>query len=823
MQQLIHSSDRIWLDANDLAPDVYVRFRRTFTLDQVPANAELSISVDTEFMLLVNGIRVPITQFPDYPRKKTYTTTDIATYLRPGRNVLAVLVHHFGYGNATHPLCRAGLCLALLLSDELVISSDKNWRVSLSEAYASGQHQLLTVPIGFRFDYDATKEENWTEILYDDSEWCEATVLCRPASDGSWEELLPRPVPCLIERPPTTAHVVWQGETLQLTHEQDELGDEEELAEPFLRYRLPENAFADWQEGWNCRREDSTPYPFELIKGESELILMPPSQSATGVSIIIDLQRETVGYLSLKIENDNEGEINLEVHHGEHLDDCRVRSRVIYARFIDTYRLKRGTQDFTHTLRRIGARYLQLFLFGDLRKPIKIHYAGLIETRVPLAETRPFKSDYALQAPVRDLAIHTLVCCMHDHYEDCPWREQSLYAYDSRNQILYGYYLWGNYDFVQASLELLAGNYFKEIGYLALCAPSDDKMTIPAFTYVWIVEVSEFVLYSGRIEFFRKHQALIDDILHRAIERPDKNYPGLFSPGDEDQIWKQGTEGRVWNFYEWCHELANDQLLPQALYNAYLLEAIQAAITLHDWAGNADQANEYRQYECSIIKAINRYFWNEDDACYLEFILEDRPHQRRYEHVQVLMLWLGVVPDDRRARLVDKILQGQLEPCTFSSLLYSLLAMMRETSATRVLVEKRLKDAYEPILRNNATTLWELPCGGNTGRFGGSLCHGWSAIPVYYAGACNLGVYPVAPGFNKFIVKPYPGKLKFAEGRVPTPYGDITVSWRLSEITNDLDISVSAPEGLEYKVFQPHEFDRRSDEGGLVSSPLSVQ
>jgi len=799
LNHLIQKSERIWLDANDSAPDIYVRFRGAFTLDAVPASAELAAVADTEWVVFVNGHRLAITQYPGHPESKHYTSLDIAPNLRVGRNVVSVLVHHFGYGNATHRLCPAGLRLALDLGGAASLLSDSKWRASLSEAYASGKHQLLTVPVGFRFDYDASKQEDWTHHQFDDSGWPYATALPAETNDGSWRELLPRPIPCLIECEPASTQVIWQGETLQVAGPDDGTGASEEPDEPFLRHRLPVKAYQDWVEGWNCQREDSTPYPPVLTPEGADLVLLPPSTQATGVSVIIDLRQETVGYLSLDLDNDNDGEVVLEVHHGEHLDDCRVRSRVVYARFIDTYRLKKGSQNFIHPLRRIGARYLQLFFSGDFKKPIKLRYAGLIEARVALPETRPFESDYALQAPVRDLAIHTLVCCMHDHYEDCPWREQSLYAYDSRNQILYGYYLWGNYDFVQASLDLLAGNYFEDIGYLALCAPSDDKLTIPAFTYVWVVEVAEFVLFSGRVEFFKKHASLIDDILWKAIQRPEEDYPGLFSPADPDKVWKQGTEGQVWNFYEWCHELANDQQLPQALYNAYLLEAIQSAIKLHEWAGNTKAADDYRPYVEMIANALNKYFWDEEKSCYLEFLADHRPDQRRYEHVQVIMLWLGVVPEERRARVVGTILEGDLEKCSFSSMLYFVLAMMQQSAETRRVAEERLREAFEPILRKDATTIWELPCGGNTGRFGGSLCHGWSGIPAYYAAACNLGVYPIEPGFKKFIVNPYAGSLRRAEGRVPTPSGDISVKWSLQE-SGEMDLNVSAPDGLSYEV-----------------------
>ena len=43
--------------------------------------------------------------------------------------------------------------------------------------------------------------------------------------------------------------------------------------------------------------------------------------------------------------------------------------------------------------------------------------------------------------------------------------------------------------------------------------------------------------------------------------------------------------------------------------------------------------------------------------------------------------------------------------------------------------------------------------------------------------AVMLGVRPGAPGFEKILVKPCPGKLTHAEGSVITPMGLVHVKW----------------------------------------------
>jgi hypothetical protein len=60
---------------------------------------------------------------------------------------------------------------------------------------------------------------------------------------------------------------------------------------------------------------------------------------------------------------------------------------------------------------------------------------------------------------------------MHEHYEDCPWREQALYTMDSRNQMLCGYYAFREFDFPKASIRLMAQS-IREDNLLELCSAS---------------------------------------------------------------------------------------------------------------------------------------------------------------------------------------------------------------------------------------------------------------------------------------------------------------------------------------------------------------
>lgn len=55
----------------------------------------------------------------------------------------------------------------------------------------------------------------------------------------------------------------------------------------------------------------------------------------------------------------------------------------------------------------------------------------------------------------------------------------------------------------------------------------------------------------------------------------------------------------------------------------------------------------------------------------------------------------------------------------------------------------------------------------------------WSASPTYVLSRSVLGVNPTAPEYASYTVVPQPGDLTWAKGTIPTPKGNVTVSWRL--------------------------------------------
>jgi hypothetical protein len=76
-----------------------------------------------------------------------------------------------------------------------------------------------------------------------------------------------------------------------------------------------------------------------------------------------------------------------------------------------------------------------------------------------------------------------------------------------------------------------------------------------------------------------------------------------------------------------------------------------------------------------------------------------------------------------------------------------------------------------------------------------SLCHGWASGPTAWMSEHILGIKALKPGYREVRIEPHLGKLKWARGTFPTPYGDITVEHRRTA-DGHIESKIEAPEGI---------------------------
>ena len=279
---------------------------------------------------------------------------------------------------------------------------------------------------------------------------------------------------------------------------------------------------------------------------------------------VIDLGRQTVGIPCLELYSNLEQKIIFSW--GESLNAGRVE-RIIGARdFSFDYIAKAGENEYINYMFRLGCRYLEV----ECEQPIELKYAGVIPQVYPVIEKRAVLENEFDQR-IYDICLRTMQLCMMERYVDCPWREQCLYAFDSRNQMFFGYYAYenGNAEYAKSNLLLISKDKRPD-GLLSICFPCSMDLTIPSFSLHYILAVKEYVEYTGDITIIGEVYEKIDNLLNVFLKQIREG--GLACKFEEKQHW---------NFYDWSPHseggiMVIDEPIPDLLINSLLILALDA-------------------------------------------------------------------------------------------------------------------------------------------------------------------------------------------------------------------------------------------------------
>lgn len=184
-QEAPPAEENAWIwDNRPALRNAYVRFRRAFKAAKSDSLI-LRVSADTRYWIWVNGELLGTGPVRSWPNHWKYDEYEIAAHLRPGRNVIAVLVNHLGKGSFQYLATEPGLWCQLLrrrknsASSELLLAANRHWRTSPSESHLS-QTPHTSIQLGFEEQFDSRAEDSWTSPDYDDTTWARATPVPPP-------------------------------------------------------------------------------------------------------------------------------------------------------------------------------------------------------------------------------------------------------------------------------------------------------------------------------------------------------------------------------------------------------------------------------------------------------------------------------------------------------------------------------------------------------------------------------------------------------------------------------------------------------------------
>ncbi len=677
-------SESEWVWRNGEREDEYVRFSDKFYYEG-KSLVYLNLCCDSDFTVWINGKMAGFGKYPDFPNCQVYDRLDITSFVKKGENIVSVLVWHYGVDTQTHVKRHAGLIYEIVTEENILAASGKNTRCKVAEDYLSGEKHWITSQLGLSYCYDAKGVERQDEIFLQGEE-CSIQY-------GRSKDFVVRPVERLKMEEVRCGKLISQGSFIY--------GRGNNIAEQMQRaglFFLP-------------------PQDIVTKKGNGfEMFELKP-EAHEGIYLLFDLERECCGFLEFDIEVGEE--CIVDIAYGEHLADGRVRCEIDGRCFSAQYLARKGRQHFLNTFRRFGCRYLQLFVHS---KEIKVYFVGLRPVVYPV-NVIPKKFNDRLFQKIYDVSVRTLQLCMHDHYEDTPWREQALYTMDSRNQMLFGYIAFQEYRFARANLWLI-GKSIRKDGLLSLCAPGGSDFPIPYFSLMYIIEMNEYRIASADNTLCSENFEIMERILSVFIEKIKKN--GLIDNFQDRSYW---------NFYEWSEKMdGNGEYMPSfdLPLNAFFSIALQNMREMCVSLGYEKKAKEYANYVQSVNSAIRDEFFVKEKGLFQTYL---RKYPMHFSQLSNSLAVLCGACDDKDAKKICEHLVAEESGMVSISLSHSIFlydALLKtdfDTYYPKILDEIVVK--FSEMLYRNATSFWETEGGEADFDRAGSLCHGWSAVPIY--------------------------------------------------------------------------------------------
>ncbi len=452
------------------------------------------------------------------------------------------------------------------------------------------------------------------------------------------------------------------------------------------------------------------PRPNEKLRLSERKTMAFKQKAHSGKTFLVDLGEETVGLPWIEFHSPVRQKVT--VFYGEHLLAGNVQRFIGGNDYSFEYIAKEGENSYLNPFLRLGCRYLQVYS----EEEIELTYLGVLPQGYPVEE-KPFASRTEQDRAIERLCVNTLKLCMLEHYVDCPWREQGLYAFDSRNQMLAGYYAFGNYAYAKSNLLLMSMDCRKD-DLLSITTPSGGDLVIPSFSLYYVLSVWEYLVHSGdkRIEesIFEKVTSILQAFAARKKEGLIHNFSGE----------------EYWHFYDWSEHLTSygidkpDNVADLALncLYAWMLNKYKDICSILGKENRMESSEE-------ICEKIKERFYNREDGLFTLY-----KGKGIYTMLgNSLAILCGAATGELATNICERMLRGETVESSLSTkvFLYDALLMTDREKYAPVVLE-RIRKEYLYMLQEGATATWETLEGASAFAGNGSLCHGWSAMPVYY-------------------------------------------------------------------------------------------
>jgi len=275
----------------------------------------------------------------------------------------------------------------------------------------------------------------------------------------------------------------------------------------------------------------------------------------------------------------------------------------------------------------------------------------------------------------------------------------------------------------------------------------------------WVIVHRDLYLHHGDFSYLKEQHDYLTALINQIAEQIDKN-------------GKENLDGT--RFLDWPTSENSDVI--HSGIQALTVLTMQSAKDIAAWLNDP-----ILQKTC-------------DDA--INLLSKYTPKDHNNKQAAALLSLADIIPAQKGSSVILE--NGSHNFATFYGY-YMLEALAKDGKYNEAM--DIISDYWGAMLDLGATTFWEnfnyeerltaspideLPAqskfdihadGGDFCYVGlrASLCHGWASGPTSWLTEHVLGFKVLEPGSKTVLIKPNLGNLKFAEGTLPTPFGEIYV------------------------------------------------
>lgn len=513
---------------------------------------------------------------------------------------------------------------------------------------------------------------------------------------------------------------------------------------------------------WNFDGATQLPSQFRLMR-----TLHQPTSRATQPEggILYDFGKETFGYLTLK---NLSGKGIIDIYYGESPEEAKDKA---YCETLDKLQLEAGqVTDLairqTSPLSGIENEYTLenskafRYVYITHEPGVQIGEVSMQYEYLPEEYRGTFRCNDEELNRIWEVGAYTMHLTTREFFIDGIKRDRWVWSGDAIQSYLMNYYLFFDSESVKRTIWLLRGK----------DPVTSHSNTIMDYTFYWFLSVYDYYLYSGDRQFVNQLYPRMQTMMDYVLGRTNKN--GMVEGMSGDWVFVDWADG----YLDKKGELSFEQVL-----FCRSLETMALCVGL---VGDRTNQQKYEKLAATLKAKLETTFWNASKQALVHNSINGVQSDAVTRYANMFSVFFNYLTPEKQQAIKHSVLLNDsiLKITTPYMRFYELEALCALGEQETVMQE--MKAYWGGMLKEGATSFWEKYNPEESGTqhlsmygrpYGKSLCHAWGASPIYLLGKYYLGVKPVKEGYKEFSITPVLGGLKWMEGSVPTPNGNIHI------------------------------------------------